>query len=251
MNNKMIFRFLEKLNIKSMNTRAGIFFCLILLNLPVYSFTQTSPGDAKEITEQVFAARKLSQSLVIEYTWNCRTEVTRDGKIMDILIDQVRSAPNGQLQYIVMNDQGAKLPTAFIIHKIAEDEKNKLVDFLHGMKSFLERYSMPAEPEILDFMKRAKAEPVPAENMILLKGEDVIQAGDQLSWWVDKTRYTTEKIMVATRFEGEQVNFTATFKTLPDGLNYMAFAEASIPGKNLVLQLQNYDYVKTGIATSK
>jgi len=38
------------------------------------------------------------------------------------------------------------------------------------------------------------------------------------------------------------VNLTATFKTLASGLNHVAFAEVSVPAKQLSVQVQNFDY---------
>jgi hypothetical protein len=38
------------------------------------------------------------------------------------------------------------------------------------------------------------------------------------------------------------VTFTATFKTLPSGLNHVAYAEVTVPDKQLSVQAQNSDY---------
>ena len=38
------------------------------------------------------------------------------------------------------------------------------------------------------------------------------------------------------------MNLTGTFKTLPTGLNHVAYAEVTVPAKQLSVQVQNFDY---------
>jgi hypothetical protein len=47
---------------------------------------------------------------------------------------------------------------------------------------------------------------------------------------------------VATVYEGDTVNVTATFKTLPSKLTYVAYAEATVPAKQMNVQVSNFDY---------
>jgi hypothetical protein len=47
--------------------------------------------------------------------------------------------------------------------------------------------------------------------------------------------------------QGDTVNVTATFATLAgSGLNYVGFAEATVPSKSFSVQVQNYAYVTLG-----
>jgi len=47
---------------------------------------------------------------------------------------------------------------------------------------------------------------------------------------------------VTTIFQGDQVDLTATFKTLKSGLIYMSFGEVIVPAKQMSVQVQNFDY---------
>jgi len=38
------------------------------------------------------------------------------------------------------------------------------------------------------------------------------------------------------------VSLTATFKTLPSGLNHVAYAEVTVPTRQISIQVQNFDY---------
>src|SRR5215471_9045351 len=50
---------------------------------------------------------------------------------------------------------------------------------------------------------------------------------------VDRRTRQTRRVQVTTVFHGDQVDLTATFKTLKSGLTYMAFGEAIVPAKEL------------------
>jgi len=52
------------------------------------------------------------------------------------------------------------------------------------------------------------------------------------------------RIQVNSTFQGDPVQLTATFNTLPSGLNYMAYAEATVPNKQLSVQVQNFNYTR-------
>ena len=47
---------------------------------------------------------------------------------------------------------------------------------------------------------------------------------------------------MTTIFQGDQVDLTATFKTLKSGLIYMSFGEVIVPAKQMSVQVQNFDY---------
>ncbi len=62
--------------------------------------------------------------------------------------------------------------------------------------------------------------------------------------WTDARTRQTRKIQVATVFQGDVVNLTATFKTLASGLNHVDFGEVMVSAKQLSLQVQNFNYNK-------
>ena len=50
-----------------------------------------------------------------------------------------------------------------------------------------------------------------------------------------------------TYYQGYQVTATATFNTLPAGLNYMAYAQVDAPATGITLQVQNFDYLNRSL----
>jgi hypothetical protein len=81
-----------------------------------------------------------------------------------------------------------------------------------------------------------------ASGLIVMTGSNVVLPGDNLSVWTLAATRQTRKIQANTFYEGDVVELTATFNSLPSGLNYMAYAEVTIPAKQMSIQVQNFDY---------
>jgi hypothetical protein len=147
---------------------------------------QNKETEITDLTNNIFTARQISNDLLPKYSWTSRTEILKSREILNIMIENNRLDQQGHLVQKVLNEQGAKMPKAFLIREIAESENENVEDIFHS----------------------------------------------------------TSRIEVSTRFEGDVVHFIGTFIRLRDGLNYMAYAEAHIPAKNITLQIQNYDYTR-------
>jgi hypothetical protein len=193
---------------------------------------------------QITEARQANAALMHQYTWNSRTEIFDQGQVKDTRIELVNYTPFGQLQRSLINDQSAPLPRGFLRRAIAENERQKMEQYLTGLRGLIEQYTLPTTGKILDFMMSAKPMGPDAQGLLQMTGNNVVMPGDSLTLWVNAyTRHLT-RVQVNTTFQGNPVQLDATFNTLPSGLNYMAFAEATVPAKQLSLQVQNFNYTR-------
>ena len=210
------------------------------------SYAQTVPSQtAPSLTEmavRVTEARKVNATLMRQYSWTSRTEVIDQGQVKDTRIDAVNYGPDGRLQRSIMNDQSAPLPFGFLRRRIAEYERTKVEEYLTGLRGLLEQYSLPTAGKVQDFMNKATASGPDANGLFEMTGRNVVFPDDTFSLWVDPRTRHAQKIQVSTTFEGDPVNLTATFKTLPTGLNHVAYAEVTVPAKQISVQVQNFDY---------
>ena len=215
---------------------------LVFFVFPV--FGQQTRFEAKDLQAKFYQSRKLSDELVRSYTWESRTDVTKDGKVMDILIENIRYGSDGKLHWKIINDQEAKLPSSFLLHQIAEDMKTKMVNFMNNLRVFLEEYALTDQEKGALFFSKAMIGNPDSEGQILVSANDVIVKGDRLQWWIDSRNFSITKTSISTTFEGDQIEFTATYKYIVPGLNYMAFADIMVPAKSTVVMLHCYDYIK-------
>jgi hypothetical protein len=197
---------------------------------------------------RIVEARKANAALMRQYTWQSRTELIDKGEIRDIRLDQVTYGPDGSLQRVLLNNQGASLPHGFLRRSIAENKKKEMEEYLTGLRGLLDQYTLPTAGKVLDFMTRATTVGPDASGLIMMTGSGVVLPGDNLTIWTDAATRQTRKVQVRTYFQNDGVELTATFQTLPGGPTYVAFAEVIVPAKQLTVQVQNFNYVRTASA---
>lgn len=221
-----------------------MFFVLVCgIHYGQYLVAQNKEEESTKLVDQILMARKISNDLLPKYSWTSRTEILKSREILNIVIEKNHYDQQGQLVQKVLNEQGAKMPTAFLIKEIAETEKENMEKFLYGLRDFLRKYSLQESDQVKKFIAGASWQVTDSTHEFVFTGKNIEEEGDMMTWMVDDRNYSTSKIEVHTTFERELIHFTATFQRIRDGLNYMAYAEAHIPSKSITLQIQNYDYM--------
>jgi hypothetical protein len=215
----------------------GSGFCQILI-------AQNLKSETDEIAKQIILSRDISNGLAPKYVWTSRTEILKSKEILNIMIEKNQYDQKGQLLQKVLNEQGAKMPSFFLVKEIAESEKETMEKFLFGLRDFLKKYSLQESEQVRRFLSGATWKVIDSIPEFVFTGRNVEEEGDLLTWMVDGKSFSTSRIEVNTTFENDLIKFTASFIRLKSGLNYMAYAEANIPAKNITLLIHNYDYMQ-------
>jgi hypothetical protein len=219
---------------------------VIVLAGLVPSFAQVPrEGMAMKIAQ----VRKENAALMRHYTWNSRTELSKEAEVKDILIELISYGPDGQVRRSLLNDMKAPLPRGFLRRAIAEKERQKMEDYLTGLRSLLDQYTLPTAGKILDFVSQANIPPLDASGLMHLNGSSVVVPGDSLSVSLVAATLQTSRMEATTFYKGDMVQVTATFKTLQGGPTYMDYGEANVPAQELSLKVQNYDFHQVTFAT--
>ena len=205
---------------------------------------QNKETEISGIVVKIISARNKSNEILHKHSWTSRIEVLKSNEILNIMIEKNQYDQQGQIKRTLLNEQGAKMPTTFLIREIAETEKENMEKLLYGLRDFLKKYNLPDMTQVKNFISSASWQVDEASKEFVFTGSNVEEDGDQLIWRVEDGNFSTTRIEVHTKFQGDEVVFTGTFTRLKSGLNYMAFAEAHIPSKKIILQLQNYDYTQ-------
>jgi hypothetical protein len=221
--------------------RAALPIALLAMGWGPAVSAQGAPG-ITNMTGRITEARRANAALMRQYSWTSRTEVIDQGRVKDLRIDAVNYGPAGQLQRTTMNDQSAPLPFGFLRRRIAEHERQKVEQYLTGLRGLLEEYTLPTAGKVQEFMDRATATGPDASGLYEMTGHNVVAPGDTFSLWVDPATRHPRRVQVTTTFQGDPVTLIATFKTLRTGLNHVAYAEVIVPAKQLSVQVQNFDY---------
>ena len=216
---------------------------LLLLFFPLIVQQQKLLLNVREIDQKFSSVWKTGEATGKQYSWKARTEVTRDNKVIQVLVEEVSHKSNGlQIRKVISNSE-APLPSTFIIRQIAEDQKSKIVAFMSDLRHFLEKYALEDDSTRHSFFSKASITPPDTRGQLLVSGTNVLTKGDKLKWWIDTRSYTITYATISTTFKGISAEFSATYYLLP-GLNYMSQAKIEVPSKNMVITLKFYDFIK-------
>jgi hypothetical protein len=80
-----------------------------------------------------------------------------------------------------------------------------------------------------------------SNGWLQMTGNNVVVPRDTITISADMATKKTRKIIATTFHEGDAVLVTASFQTLSSGLVYMAYAEVSVPARQMSLQVQNFN----------
>jgi len=211
--------------------------------LPLAVQGQKQPLSAGEIDQKFSQVWKESQASRKKYSWKERTEVSRDEKVIQVLVEEVATDPAGKQVRKVISNRETPLPSGFLIRRIAEEQKSKIVAFMSSLRGFLEKYALTDDSTRHAFFLKADITPPDARGQLMVSGSGVFTRGDMLKWWIDTRSYTITYATISTTYKGETADFSATYYLLP-GLNYMSQARIRVPSKNMVITLKFYDFVK-------
>jgi hypothetical protein len=198
------------------------------------------PNEALSL--KIVAARKANQALLQQFSWSSRTELIDSGTVKDTRIDLVSYGPNGQLQRTILNDQSAPLPGGFLRKRIADRERDRVEKYIKGLGKVLDQYTQPTAGKIIDFISGAQISAPDANGLLKLSGSSVVIPGDAFTMWIKAGTWQVTKIEIATTYDQDMVQLTASYRTLPSGLTHVQYAEVTVAAKAMTLQVHNFDY---------
>lgn len=219
----------------------SLFFLSLLLAFPISG--QKHLLSSREIDDKFSQVWNTSESARKQYSWKSKTEVIRDDKVVQVLVEEISYGSDGRQFKKVISNQEAPLPSTFLIHQIAEDQKAKVVTFMSNLRVFLERYALTDDSTRHVFFSKANIGLPDAKGQLLVSGSNVYARGDKLNWWLDTRNYALTKATISTTFQGTGAEFSASYGII-NGFNYMAQATIAVSSKNMVIKLQFYDFVK-------
>jgi hypothetical protein len=195
------------------------------------------------LANAIIAARQKNATLMKEYSWDCRTEILKDGNPVDTRVESVTWGFDGQPEHTVMSDQGNPPPRGFLRRRIAEREKEQTEDYLKGMRTFLHKYTLPSAGGVINFISQTTIPAPGPDGLLQLTGSSVVVPGDTVSLSVAATTKETRRMKIMSSFQGDDVTVTVTFKTLTGGLTYPAYVQVHVPDKSMSIMIHNYDYM--------
>ena len=158
---------------------------------------------------------------------------------------------NGNLQKVQLSEEpppgssppsGGRLKQRVIARKTGEFK-----DMMSDITALVTSYTELPQQQLQASLQRATFSQGQGDmaGAVQIQMNNVIQQGDSLVVWIDRTALLFRRATIATSYEQNPVTVTANYAMLPSGQVYMAKAILNYPKKQLVLEIDNLNYQKS------
>lgn len=225
--------------------KPALIITLVLVTLLV-PFALATQVQNESLANAIVDARRKNEATLARYNWNSRTELLDNGKLMDLRIDLVSVASNGQWQRTLLNDEPGKVPGLFLRRAIAQNQQKRAEETAASFGLLLDQYTLAGAGKIAAFIIGGQIQPITApggQSLVQVTGTSVIVPGDSVTMTFDGATLLPTSMTINTTFNGDPASVSATFLTMRSGPNCIQYATAQIPSKNLTVMIHNYDFV--------
>lgn len=199
---------------------------------------------AAQMNQRLAQAQKENAQALTKYEWKTRTEIKKDGETKSDQLALMSYDSDGNLQKtVIAKSPEPDLPTKGLRGLIAQNKKKEFMKKLDDLRALARSYGELAPDKMQRFILNASV--VTDEQLIRLKGYDVLKSGDSMTMWVDPISRRQRRIEITTELDDGPVRIVSEFQDIPkNGPTYMARNQLSY-GTSLVIITQNFDYAVT------
>jgi hypothetical protein len=201
------------------------------------------PPDAAEMARRYGESARQNATLMQQYSWKMRSELTIKGEAKPAQIYQLRYDLDGKLQKTqVTAAQEPKKKRGIR----GANQKGKIEDFqawAAELADLVKGYMAPSPGTMMDFYGKATMSPSP-DGTAQMSAGSFLQPGDKATFWVDKQTSAPVRFQFNTSLQGDPVEGIVEFGRVPNGPQYAARISVSVPAKKVTAKIENFDFVK-------
>ena len=199
---------------------------------------------------KVAAAVKGNAQALKAFSYQQRMQLQLKGDTKKVTLNQMSYDAYGNEQKTLLSEQppadappsGGRLKQRVVAKKTGEF-KQMMQEIAALVKSYTE---LPPE-QLQAALKQGSFSPGEGElaGSVQIQLHNVIQQGDSLTIWIDRTAMLFRRAVIATTYEGNPVTTTANYAMLPTGQVYMAQSILNYPKKEVVVEIDNLNYQRS------
>ena len=191
--------------------------------------------------DTILLAMAANTKRIVQYEWKQRITVIRKGSPTEPVIDQIRFGTDGQMQRTTISAPEQKEMRG-LRGKIAAGVKEDVKD----MMELAGRYNKPQQMAAV--VRKAQISQTPGTGTTRLEANGLIEPTDSVTLLVNSTTHLAIHIDIKTVYNGGPMTVSQDYAPLPDGPNVMKSMRVSAPKKELVVNVDSYDYVRQSAA---
>jgi hypothetical protein len=178
---------------------------------------------------------------MMHYEWKQRITVVRKGQPSEPVINQVRFDSTGQMQRTTLSAPEQKQMRG-LRGRVAAGVKEDVKQIMELAGS----YNKPQQ--MVEAIKKAQISQAPGGNTIRVQANNLIKPTDSMTMLVNGATKLAKHIDIRTDYEGDPMTIAQDYAPVPGGPNVMKSMRVSVPRKNLVVNVDSYDFVQQSAA---
>jgi hypothetical protein len=200
---------------------------------------QTSPDSRKLLLPMAANAKRM-----MHYEWKQRITVVRKGQPSEPVINQIRFDSTGQMQRTTLSAPEQRQMRG-LRGRVAAGVKEDVKEIMELAGS----YNKPQQ--MMEAVKKGQISQVPGGNTIRVQSNSLIKPTDSMTMLVNAATHLAKHIDISTEYEGDPMTIAQDYAPVPGGPNVMKSMKVSVPRKNLVVNVDSYDFVQQSAARTQ
>jgi hypothetical protein len=205
--------------------------------------------------EQVAGTIKANAQALKALSYQQRMQLQLKGETKKVTLTQITYDMSGNEQKTLLSEQpsadssqqssggrGGRLK-----QKVVEKKTDEFKDMMQGIVALVRSYTELPPQQLQASLKQAAFSSGEGDmtGSVQIVMRNVIQNGDSMTIWIDRTTMLFRRAVIASTYEGNPVTVTANYAKLPTGQVYMAQAILNYPKKEVVVQIDNSNYQRS------
>lgn len=200
--------------------------------------------------EQVAATIKANAQALKAFSYQQRMQLQLKGETKKVTLSQMTYDMYGNQQKTLLSEQpSANAPPSGgrLRQRVVAKKTGEFKDMMDKIAALVKSYTELPPDQLQTSLKQAAFSPGEGDmtGSVQIVMHNVIQSGDSMTIWIDRTAMLFRRAVIATTYEGNPVTTTANYAMLPSGQVYMAQAILNYPKKQVVAQIDNLNYQRS------
>jgi hypothetical protein len=205
--------------------------------------------------EQVAGTIKANAQALKAFSYQQRMQLQLKGETKKTTVTQMSYDMNGNEQKTQLSEDpppGSSPPSSGgrggrLKQKVVEKKTGEFKDMMQQIVALVKSYTELPPDQLQAALKQAAFSPGEGDmnGSVQIVMHTVIQSGDSMTIWIDRTAMLYRRATIATTYEGNPVTVIANYAMLPSGQVYMAQAILNYPKKEVVVQIDNSNYQRS------
>lgn len=198
--------------------------------------------------QEVSAAIKANAQALKAFNYQQRMQLQLKGETKKVTLTQMTHDMYGNVQKTQLSEEPADAPPSGgrLKQRVVARKKGEFKDMMQEIAALVTGYTELPPDQLHAALQKASFSPGEGDmgGSVQVQMKNVIQQGDSMTIWIDRTAMLFRRAVIATTYEGNPVTTTANYAMLPTGQVHMAQAILNYPKKEVVVQLDNMNYSK-------